>query len=258
MVHSNEYSGIEYFVESTEECCHRKERFMLRNRVIDSFVENTEVYYHRKKKWFLCDIIMTITFSLWHHLATLPCQGKKEKALRHMQQHCYVARINSSLVEDATTLPISSTSFFACVVAHNGREPRVIVHSFSVDRHSVLAYSSAIIRLWFSSAVCRHRYPAAIIRLRLTITSSALVTSDVGWLSLVSSSFIMFMMAGRRWMMGTNVDQNGRTMLYYLLCVFYFCLKNEMKAVKIMAKPRRRGAGVFWRAWHQLKNTQYT
>lgn len=165
-----------------------------------------------------------------------------------MQQHCYVARINPSLVEDATTLPISSTSFFACVVAHNGREPRVIVHSFSVDRHSVLAYSSAIIRLWFSSAVCRHRYPAAIIRLRLTITSSALVTSDVGWLSLVSSSFILFMMAGRRWMMGTNVDQNGRTMLYYLLCVFYFCLKNEMKAVKIMAKPRRRGAGVFWRA----------
>ena len=57
MVHSNEYSGIEYFVESTEECCHRKERFMLRNRVIDSFVENTEVYYHRKKKMI----------SLWHH-----------------------------------------------------------------------------------------------------------------------------------------------------------------------------------------------
>ena len=62
MVHRNECTGIESFVKSTEE------------------------YYHRKK-WFLYDIIMTIIFSLWHHLATLPCQGKKEKALRHMQ-HC--------------------------------------------------------------------------------------------------------------------------------------------------------------------------
>ena len=149
--------------------------------------------------------------------------------------------MNPSHVEDATTLPISSISVVACVVAHNGREPRIIVDPLSADRHSVLSYSSAIIRWWFSSVVCRHRYLAATIRLRLTITFSALVTSDVGWLPLVSSSFISFMMARRRWMMGTNVDdQNGRMMFYYLLCVFFFGLKNEMKVVQIMAKPMRR------------------